>query len=250
MERIDVLGVPVDVLNMDRAVRVILGWAEKKEARYVCIRDVHGVIRAHDDPEIMAIHERADLVTPDGMPLVWLGRLRGHEQMGRVSGSDLVDAVCASSVGREVGHFFIGGKPGVADKMAGNLAAKYPGLRIAGTLSPPFTDMTPAEAGAIEQALIQSGASIIWVGLGTPKQELWMRDHVGRIPGATLIGVGAAFDFQAGNVPRAPRWMQRSGLEWVYRVMTEPRRLWKRYLLLAPRFIYLLISASLKNVLN
>ncbi|WP_258043157.1 WecB/TagA/CpsF family glycosyltransferase [Sphingomonas sp. NBWT7] len=185
----------------------------------------------------MALHYRAGLVTPDGMPLVWLAQSRGHLEVGRTSGADLVTELCRESPERRLRHYFYGGKPGVADRMAAALQARFPGLQVAGTYTPPFRALTLEEDAEVTAKIVATRPHIVWVGLSTPTQEFWMRDHVDRIPGATLIGVGAAFDFHTGDVQRAPRWMQRIGLEWLHRLASEPRRLWRRYLVLAPKFV-------------
>lgn len=242
-----VLGVPVSLINMSIAVDEIVSWVRRGLSRYVCIRDVHGIMQTQGNSELLRIHNEAGLVTPDGMPLVWIGRHRAGKMVGRVSGADLVDALCAVSVDKKIRHYFYGGKEGVALSMAASLQDKYPGLQVAGTFSPPFGDISVEEDQAISDTIAASSADIVWVGLSTPKQEYWMRDHVGRIPGATLIGVGAAFDFHTGQVPRAPRWMQRSGLEWLHRLVSEPRRLWRRYLIMAPLFVLSLFLERMRR---
>jgi N-acetylglucosaminyldiphosphoundecaprenol N-acetyl-beta-D-mannosaminyltransferase len=194
-------------------------------------------MRAQDDADLMQLHEQAGMVTPDGMPLVWLARSRGYQEVGRTCGSDLVLSLCEISIKEGLRHYFFGGKPGVAERLAEKLSARFPGLQVVGTATPPFRKMTPEEDVAATAAITAARPDIVWVGLSTPTQEYWMRDHVGRIPGATLMGVGAAFDFHAGDVKRAPRWMQQVGLEWLHRLSSEPRRLWRRYLVLAPRFV-------------
>ncbi|WP_380784390.1 WecB/TagA/CpsF family glycosyltransferase [Sphingomonas sp. R86520] len=232
-----VLGVPVSLVSLAVAVRTIVSWCEAGTAHFVCVRDVHGIMRAQDDPALMALHEQAGLVTPDGMPLVWLARHRGHNGVDRVCGSDLVTALSRVSVDKGIRHYFYGGKPGVAERMAAALSERYPGLEVAGTYTPPFRALTVQEDSAVTAAIVAARPHIVWVGLSTPTQEYWMRDHVDRIPGATLIGVGAAFDFHTGDVKRAPVWMRSRGLEWLHRLVSEPRRLWRRYLVLAPRFV-------------
>lgn len=239
VEATRVLGVPVSTINMTQAITVILSWIDNKIPHYICVRDVHGVMRAQEDAALLDIHNGAGLVTPDGMPLVWLARWRGYSNVGRVCGADLVAELCAASIPNQIGHYFYGGKEGVAERMAAQLQARYPDLNIVGTATPPFGLMSEGEDQAVTDAIIATHAKIVWVGLSTPKQEYWMRDHVGRIPGATLIGVGAAFDFYAGDVKRAPAWMHHRGLEWVHRLVSEPRRLWRRYLVLAPKFVLL-----------
>jgi len=231
-----ILRVPVGLIDMEHAVDTITAWASSNVANYVCVRDVHGIMLAQKDSELLSIHERAGLVTPDGMPLVWLGRLRGSN-VRRVCGVDLVDALCERSAKEGLRHFFYGGKPGVAERMASALQIRYPRLAVAGSFSPPFGKLSKEADDKIVEKIASVRPQIVWVGLSTPKQEFWMRDHVGRIPGATLIGVGAAFDFHAGVVRRAPQWMQSNGLEWLHRLITEPRRLWQRYLIIAPKFI-------------
>jgi N-acetylglucosaminyldiphosphoundecaprenol N-acetyl-beta-D-mannosaminyltransferase len=232
-----ILGVSVSLIDMEGAVNTIMAWATSRIPNYVCVRDVHGIMLAQKDSEFLAIHERAGLVTPDGMPLVWLAGLR-DPNVRRVCGSDLVDALCERSVKEGLRHFFYGGKPGVVEKMASALQSRYPGLVVAGVFSPPFGSLSKEADDAIVRKVASVRPQIVWVGLSTPKQEFWMRDHVGRIPGATLIGVGAAFDFHAGVVPQAPQWMRSNGLEWFHRFITEPRRLWRRYLILAPKFVW------------
>jgi N-acetylglucosaminyldiphosphoundecaprenol N-acetyl-beta-D-mannosaminyltransferase len=235
---VPVLGVPVSLINIETAVANILGYVKEKQERYICVRDVFGLMCAVKDPEIMSINRNAAMVTPDGMPLVWLSRWRSGFKTGRVAGADLVDALCRA--GQETGlrHYFYGGKPGVAEVMIANLRKKYPKLTVAGLYSPPFRPLTAEEDQEATDRINQSGAQIVWVGISTPKQEFWMRDHAGRIKGATLIGVGAAFDFHSGAVARAPKWMQRAGLEWLHRLLSEPSRLWRRYLIVAPSFVF------------
>lgn len=231
-----ILGVPVSLIDLSAAVSYILAWVVSGSPRYVCVRDVHGLMRSIEDPEMMRIQHQAAMVTPDGMPLVWLSRLRTRYKTGRVCGTDLVDAVCEAGLSIGLRHFFYGGKSGVAEKMIENLRAKHPGLVVSGCFCPPFRPVTIEEDLALVEMIKKSDAQIVWVGISTPKQEFWMRDHVSRIGGATLIGVGAAFDFHSGAVARAPVWMQKCGFEWLHRLTVEPRRLWRRYLLVVPWF--------------
>lgn len=236
-----VLGVPVSTINMDVAVRTILDWVANRNAQYICVRDVHGVMRAQEDAALMAIHDGAGLITPDGMPLAWTLKSRGYQYASRVCGADLVAALCDASVSAGVRHYLYGGKPGVAERMADKLSELFPGLQIVGSSTPPFRPLTVEEDEAAVAEISATAPDVVWVGLSTPKQEYWMRDHVGRIPGATLVGVGAAFDFYAGDVKRAPAWMHQNGLEWLHRLISEPRRLWRRYLVLAPKFVFLMV---------
>ncbi len=237
-----ILSVPVSLVDMKMAVGTILQWAQNRIAKYVCVRDVHGLMITSWDPALMDIHGAAGMITPDGMPLVWLSRWRSKLPVKRVCGADLVDALCSEGQSSKLRHYFYGGKPGVAETMIRNLEAKYPDLVVAGFHTPPFRSLTEEEDAAVVEAINSSGAQIVWVGLSTPKQEFWMRDHVSRINGATLIGVGAAFDFHSGAVMRAPKWMQKSSLEWLHRFLSEPRRLWRRYLVLAPVFVLKVIQ--------
>ena len=241
-----VLGVPISTINMGVAVRTILDWVKHRNAQYICVRDVHGIMRAQEDPTLMAIHHGAGLITPDGMPLAWTLKARGYRDAGRVCGADLVAALCQESVSVGTRHYLYGGKPGVAERMEAKLVEMFPGLQIIGVSTPPFRPLTHEEDEASVAEISAMRPDVVWVGLSTPKQEYWMRDHVARIPGATLIGIGAAFDFYAGDVKRAPRWMHSSGLEWLHRLISEPRRLWRRYLVLAPRFVVLMARGEVQ----
>lgn len=232
----DVLGVPVTVTSLDHAAETIETWARDDVGRFVCIRDVASLMTIVDDPTLAPIHSEAAMITPDGMPLVVVGKLRGLP-VERTCGPDLIDLVSARSVKTGLRHFFYGGKEGVAETLAGVLQARYPGLIVAGYECPPFRPLTEEEHAAVLERIRASEADVVWVGMSSPKQEVWMQRHYRRLP-QTLIGVGAAFDFHAGTVRRAPRWMQKWGLEWLFRLMSEPRRLWYRYLVLAPRFVW------------
>jgi N-acetylglucosaminyldiphosphoundecaprenol N-acetyl-beta-D-mannosaminyltransferase len=240
-----ILGVPVSLVDMKSAVGWISRWVLNGEAKYVCCREVPGLMLAVRDPELMLVQCNAAMVTPDGMPLVWLGKLRSKQKIDRVYGPDLMAALCDAGRREGLRHYFYGGKPGVVELLVANLTAKYPGLSVAGCRTPPFRALTPDEDAADVAAINRSGAQIVWVGLGTPKQDFWMRDHVGRIEGATLIGVGAAFDFHAGTVAEAPKWMQRSGLQWLHRIASEPGRLGRRYLATLPHFV---VMASIEQL--
>jgi N-acetylglucosaminyldiphosphoundecaprenol N-acetyl-beta-D-mannosaminyltransferase len=236
--RFEVLGVPVSAITMADALDTMDTWIRARTPRYVCVTGVHGVMESQRDEEIRRIHRRAGLVTPDGMPLVWLAHLGGHAHVERVYGPDVMLASCERSIQTGARHFFFGGAPGIADRVAARLSARFPGLSVAGTCCPPFRPVTPEEDEQLIEAINAANPDIVWVGLSTPKQERWMADHVGRLRAPVLVGVGAAFDFHAGVKPQAPRWMQRYGLEWSFRLATEPRRLWKRYLINNPSFVW------------
>jgi N-acetylglucosaminyldiphosphoundecaprenol N-acetyl-beta-D-mannosaminyltransferase len=243
--RVNILGVGVSAINMAMALHVIDAWIARREAQYVSVTGVHGVMESQRDAELRQIHNAAGLVTPDGMPLVWLSRLMGFSHVERVYGPDLMLAVCQHSVAKGYRHFFYGGAPGVPEKLVARLHSRFPGLRVAGTESPPFYPLTPAEDQAAVERMQAARPDIVWVGISTPKQERWMAAHVGRLNPAVLIGVGAAFDFHAGLKKQAPRWMQRGGLEWLFRLMLEPRRLWRRYLINNPWFLWLILLQAL-----
>jgi N-acetylglucosaminyldiphosphoundecaprenol N-acetyl-beta-D-mannosaminyltransferase len=236
--RVNVLGVQVSAIDIPMALDAISGWIAGRERCYVCVTGVHGVMESQRDPELLRIHNAAGLVTPDGMPLVWLGRLHGFGHVRRVYGPDLMLAVCEHSVLRGARHYLYGGAEGVPEKLAENLVRRFPGLQIVGTWSPPFRALSLDEDLKIVETINATRPDIVWVGLSTPKQERWMAAHRGQLEAPVLIGVGAAFDFHAGLKRQAPRWMQRSGLEWLFRLLTEPRRLWRRYLVNNPLFVW------------
>jgi N-acetylglucosaminyldiphosphoundecaprenol N-acetyl-beta-D-mannosaminyltransferase len=237
--RVDVLGVGVSAINMDTALEVIDRWITDGAQQYVCVAGVHGVMESQRDESLRRIHNSAGLVTPDGMPLVWLTRLHGWRNTSRVYGPDLMLDLCERSLATGYRHFLYGGNAEVPERLATRLQKRFPGLIIAGTYSPPFRTLTAEEDEEIVQRINDAKADIVWVGLSTPKQEYWMSRHVGRISAPVMIGVGAAFDFHAGLKRQAPRWMQRSGLEWFFRLMNEPRRLWRRYLVNNPKFVWM-----------
>ena len=238
---VNILGVRVSPINMRQALDTIDTWIEQRAAHYVCVTGVHGVMESWDQPSLRDIHNAAGLVTPDGMPLVWLSRLLGHRQTDRVYGPDLMLALCEASVDRGYRHFFYGGAEDVPGRLAARLQERFPGLQVAGTYSPPFRALTPEEDADVVRMINAAQPDVVWVGLSTPKQETWMFEHQGRLEAPVMIGVGAAFDFHAGLKRQAPRWMQRSGTEWLFRLLSEPRRLWRRYLKNNPRFVFLIL---------
>jgi N-acetylglucosaminyldiphosphoundecaprenol N-acetyl-beta-D-mannosaminyltransferase len=241
-----ILGMRVDATSYAHAAQEILRWARRGESKYVCVATVNNVIEAHDDPDYRAIMEAADLVTPDGMPLVWGLRLLGVATATRVYGPDLTPVVCqlAAAVGVPVG--FYGGDQDVLEELTARLRKGLPALKIAYRASPPFRPVTPEEERRTVEDLERSGARILFVGLGTPKQERWMAAHKHKVH-AVMLGVGAAFDFLAGSKRQAPRLVQRLGLEWLYRLVHEPRRLWRRYLYRNPRFVALFGAQLLRE---
>ncbi len=242
--RYDVLGIPIAATSIPEIYAALLQWSRDQTGRFIAVREVASLMACRDDPDLRALHQRAALVIPDGMPLVWLGQKQGHK-VARCAGPDLFDYVCRHSAQSGLRHYFFGGNEGVAATLAELCQARYPSIQIAGWECPPFRPITATERSQTIARITQSGADIVWVGMSSPKQDVWMRDHVDALP-QTLIGIGAAFDFHAGRVRRAPRWMQRSGLEWLFRLISEPRRLWRRYLILAPRFVWLVLLSGLK----
>ncbi|WP_155982915.1 WecB/TagA/CpsF family glycosyltransferase [Thermus aquaticus] len=228
----------VDPTSYEEATEKVLAWAAAGESRYVCVANVHMVMEAHDDPSFRALVNAADLVTPDGMPLVWMLRKLGYPHQERVCGPELTSRVCAEAARRGVPVGLYGGHPEALEALVRNLSARFPGLRVVYAYSPPFRPLTPEEDERVTEEINASGARILFVGLGCPKQEWWMAEHKGRVR-AVMLGVGAAFDFHAGRVRQAPVWMQRAGLEWLFRLVQEPRRLWRRYLKHNPRFLLL-----------
>jgi N-acetylglucosaminyldiphosphoundecaprenol N-acetyl-beta-D-mannosaminyltransferase len=204
-------------------------------------------MECYDHPDLLPVFNNSYMNTPDGMAVVWLLKLLGHKEVGRVYGPDLLLALCEQSLSTGYKHFFYGGTQKVLEDLKNNLTKKFPGLQIVGTYAPPFRALEPSEEIQIAEIVKQSKPDIIWVGLGSPKQEQWMYDHVGKIDAPLMIGVGAAFDFLSGHKPQAPLWIQKSGLEWLFRFFHEPKRLFKRYILGYPRFVMLVLIELLKK---
>ncbi|HKQ86341.1 MAG TPA: WecB/TagA/CpsF family glycosyltransferase [Candidatus Acidoferrales bacterium] len=244
--RFKILGVGVSPVQIPQVVSQIEWWIQKRErCRYIAVTGMHGVTEAQHDPRFRHILNSADLVVPDGMPLVWLARTKGHPLRRRVYGPELMDAFCAQSARGGYKHFFYGGAAGVAEKLAAALREKHSGLNIVGVLSPPFRPVTSEEHESLIAQINAAQPDVVWVGLSTPKQERWMFENRDRLDAAVLIGVGAAFDFFAGLKKQAPKWMRESGFEWAFRLLQEPRRLWRRYLVYGSRFVYLVALEEL-----
>lgn len=235
-EQAYVLGARIDALTMEEAVGRIVRWSEARESRYVCICNVHSVVSTSRDGAFRAVVNDADMATPDGAPIAWALRKRGHSSQERVAGPDLMWHYLARAEQSGQSVFLYGSTERTLGLLRRNLAAHFPGLRVAGAWSPPFRDLTPEEDEAEVEMINRSGAHVVFVGLGCPKQEKWMAAHRGRIR-AVMVGVGAAFDYHAGVVRRAPLWWQRNGLEWLYRLASEPQRLARRYLVTNTLFV-------------
>jgi N-acetylglucosaminyldiphosphoundecaprenol N-acetyl-beta-D-mannosaminyltransferase len=246
LSRINVLGVGISAINLEQAVQEIECWIADGTRKYVNVCTVHTVMECQNDTRLRTIVNQSGLSTPDGMPLVWLSRLQGFRETGRVYGPDLMLALCERSQLTGHRHFFYGGAPGVADLLARKLRARFPGLSVVGIYSPPMHQTDTQEETDVLDLINRSSADILWVGLGTPKQDYWVSRHRPMLSASALIAVGAAFDFHAGLLRQAPRWMQRIGLEWVFRLAQEPRRLAYRYLVYNPLFVVLVLLQLLK----
>ncbi|WP_246849563.1 WecB/TagA/CpsF family glycosyltransferase [Rubellimicrobium arenae] len=238
----NLLGVRLAGVDLPTAVTVLDAAIRVGRHGYVCVRDAHGLVRCQQDARLRDIHNRAYMVTPDGMPLVWSLRAAGHRTAGRVYGPDLMLAMFENGQRSGTRHFLYGTTPATLGKLEARLRARFPQARIVGTWSPPFRDLTAEEKGDIAARINASGADVVWVGLSTPKQETWMAEMRDHLEAPLLIGVGAAFDFHAGVTRQAPFLLQRSGLEWLFRLACEPRRLWRRYAVTIPMFILLVVA--------
>lgn len=244
-----VVGAPIDVVEWDEAILRISGWGAARESRVVCICNVHSVVTARQDPEFLDVITRSDLATPDGAPVAWMLRLLSGRRQQRINGPDLMWKYCgvAESTGQSV--YLYGASQGTLGALRARLAENFPKLRIAGFYSPPYRALTADEDEAVVRQINDSGAGVVWVSLGCPKQEKWMMAHRGRI-NAVMVGVGAAFDYHAGTLKRAPLWMQRTGMEWFHRLVSEPRRLWRRYLVTNSLFILHAVGQLLRAPRN
>jgi N-acetylglucosaminyldiphosphoundecaprenol N-acetyl-beta-D-mannosaminyltransferase len=237
-ERYGVLGVWIDAVDPVRAQDAIEAWIARGERGYVCVSNVHAVMEARRDDGLRHMFNAAGLAVPDGVPLVWVGRLKGRREVRRVYGPDLTLQLCERAARRGYRCFFYGGAPGVAEQLAESLGRRFPGLRVVGAEAPPFRPLTAEEDDAAVGRINAAAPDLVFVGLGCPKQERWMATHRGRLRAAALLGVGAAFDFHTGRVRQAPPWIMRAGLEWLFRLGQEPRRLWRRYLVYNPLFLF------------
>jgi len=236
-DRIDVLGVGVHAVSLKRAVRMIESAIDRDLKGFVCVTGVHGVMEAQGDEKFREVLNSSLLTTPDGMPMVWVGQLQGHREIRRVFGPELMRVVCSRSVAREYTHFLYGGADGVAEELSTWMQGSFPGIRVVGTYTPPFTPLSLEQATELESTIARLKPDIMWIGLSTPKQERFMAKHIVRLQTKLMIGVGAAFDYHTGRVQDAPAWIKRSGLQWLHRLAQDPKRLWKRYLVNNPLFL-------------
>lgn len=241
-----VLGVRIDAVQIPDVISRMEKWIEARNGtRFIAVTGMHGVTEAQRDASFRSVLHAADLVVPDGMPLVWLARRQGHPLRRRVYGPELMATFCEQTASRGYRHFFYGGAPGVADALAENFARRF-GVVAAGNFAPPFRPLTAREDEEAVSRINASGVDIVWVGLSTPKQERWMFEHRRKLNVPVLAGVGAAFDFHTGRVAQAPEWMRENGLEWFFRLTQDPRRLWQRYLLGGTRFCMLVLLEMLR----
>ena len=241
-----VLGQRLDATDYADATARVIDWANRGESRYVCLSNVHMVMQGWDDPNFRQIINAADLITTDGVPLVWCLRALGLPSAVRVYGPDLTLHVCATAAQQQLAIGLYGGTAQSLKEFAALLQSRFPAIEIACSIAPPFRPLTEAEDATYTKQLAESGARILFVGIGCPKQEIWMSEHRGRL-NMPMLGVGAAFDFHAGRVKQAPAWLQAIGLEWLFRLLMEPRRLWRRYAWHNPRFVLFFIGQLLRG---
>lgn len=236
------LGVEIACVDQPRVLEAIGGWLDSGHSTYLCLTGVHGVMEAQGDEAVARALRGAGMDLPDGMPMVWAGKRAGSAEIERVYGPDLMLAVCERAARHGWPVFFYGGQPGVADLLADRMTGRFGGLEVAGTHSPPMREAGEREDRDVLELISTSGARVVFVGISTPKQELWMANHLSELGGpVVLIGVGAAFDIHAGLRSDAPGWIGRLGLQWLYRLIQEPRRLWRRYMSIIPRFALAII---------
>jgi len=244
----EVLGIRFAAIQISDVIDKIEGWiAGGRRTHYVCVSNVHSVVESQRDPRLKEVLNGGDLNVPDGMPIIWLGRSRGNSLPRRVYGPDLFVEFCRETQNRGYRHYFYGGAPHVVEALIGNLRGMFPEMHVAGHYSPPFRALTAEEDLEVIEMINAAAPDVLWVGLGCPKQEFWMRAHRETLSVPAIVGIGQAFDIFAGNVRQAPAWMREHGLEWLFRLLQEPRRLWRRYLIYNVEFILRLAGESLAS---
>jgi len=236
--RANVLGIQVEALDMERALSRIANALRTGHKGYVCAINVHSVMEAQRDADLAATFAGAEVTVPDGMPTVWVGRLQGHRHMQRVAGPDLMYEIFRRNEFAGCKHFFYGGNEGVAQELAANFGRRFPWVRIVGTYTPPYRSLTRTEEQCLINTVSACKPDIIWVGISTPKQEKFMRRYLPELETRLMFGVGAAFDFHTGHIQDCPEWIKRAGLQWLHRLVQEPKRLWWRYLRNNPAFLF------------
>ncbi len=241
MKRVSILGVDIAAQPFEEAVGALLNAVTARERVRAHFCTVHSLVEAAGNSELTKVFNTAGLTFTDGMPLVWVSRLRGARDAERVCGPDVLPALAERGRARGLRHYFLGGAPGTPEGLAASLTNRFPGLVVAGTHSPPFRDLSAEEETAMVAEINQTKPDVVWIGLGSPKQEFWAATLADRLNAALILPVGAAFDFHSGRLRRAPKWMHRVGLEWLFRLTMEPRRLWRRYLVTNALFAWLLL---------
>jgi len=242
MKRIDICGVPVSAINLGAACEILDGWIKERKKSYVCVAPVSTIVDSHSDAEYRKVINGADMITPDGMPLVWVGKLKGYKEIGRTYGPDLMLALCGKGQEKGYKHYLYGGTENTCSLLKNVLKSKFPNIDVVGEYAPPLIPQYAQEDKGVVDEINRLSPDVLWVGLGSPKQDYWMRHHRSKLNVPVMVGVGAAFDFIAGTKKQAPIWMRKSGLEWLFRLCIEPRRLWRRYLIGNTQFVYLLIK--------
>ncbi len=242
--RMNILGVPLDAQRFEEAITLLVQWSRDEGKRYVCTCPVYTLMQARENPQVLAALNGAAMIAADGMPLVWVQQRRGQAEAERVYGPDMLLALCEQTAGSGIRHYFYGGLPGVPEQLTAHLRRLFPALEIVGYEAPPMSEIGATVDSVVVERLNRAGAHVIWIGLGSPKQDIWMAQYRPLLDAQLLIGVGAAFDFVAGTKAQAPRWMQRSGLEWLFRLVQEPGRLWRRYVIYNTRFLWALLREA------
>jgi N-acetylglucosaminyldiphosphoundecaprenol N-acetyl-beta-D-mannosaminyltransferase len=234
---VDVLGVHLAPIDMNAAVTLLADALAHRAKGYVCLAGVHGIMEAHRNPDLRATYADSLLTAPDGMPTVWIGHLQGHPGMRQITGPDLMLAVLSRPEFTGRTHFLYGGKPGIAHELERTLKLRIPGVQIVGTYTPPFRDLSPAEESDLVATIATLRPDIVWVGISTPRQERFMHRMLPLLDTTLMFGVGAAFDFHTGRIQDCPDWVKRAGLQWLDRLLQDPKHLWKRYLRNNPAFL-------------
>lgn len=243
-DRVEILGVLINAVNLSQTVDQIGAWIEERGVHYLCACPAHSIMECVKNPQLYPLYNNCSMTFPDGMSVVWLLKWQGFKHVERVAATEMMEELFSLSAQRGWRHYFYGGSPETLVALVQKIETEYSGLQIAGKYSPPFRDLSKAEENEVVARINASSADIVWVGIGSPRQEQWMGRQIGRIEAPVMIGVGAAFDFLSGQKPRAPRWMQRSGLEWLFRLFNEPVRLWPRYRQY-PKFVFLALAQLL-----
>lgn len=250
MKTIDICNVPVSSVNISRACDIVDDWINERKKVYVCVAPVSTIVDCQSDNDYKKILDGAEMITPDGMPLVWVAKLMGDREIGRTYGPDLMMALCEKGQIKGYRHYLYGGTENTCSLLKNVLKERFPEIDIVGECTPPFRPLHAKEDEEVLEEINKLNPDILWVGLGSPKQDYWMHEHRGKLDVSVIIGVGAAFDFISGVKRQAPRWMQKSGLEWFFRLCSEPKRLGKRYLVGNTKFIYLLIKHAIRSRLD